>query len=470
MEKKFVVFGSEMDLKAHQLQEHGNTLSKDVRRDARHVDISSFDYRAPYVQERRGGGSQREGHARSNRGRDPNADPIPVSSAQPLSRSELAYQRQMAIQSAQSVTTRTFGGQLTTTPTPTPARTPVDSQVPATITAPTPSNNISRITDQMSQSSISASNIASAPQDQARRLRHSAVIERASNLLQNDTMKIQQFRNSISAYQHNTITAAALIDGFFALFDTSSGSLGSLIREVAELYEDKAKSQALVTAWNDWRAINEDYPSLPGPSGLRGQSVGWAAVTASTPAPLPVAPSKSTSRVLKLKSSTAQSARSNASRQQSWASSPALSAASSSATAFPGLPTVAGPSRQTAAPLRTSASPWLAHATGSHSASHSTPSSARATPPTSRPASRLQNTPGINKSAFPTLPPAAKPTSTIFGYGNGRGVRRDAGGASSNFQWGSNTTEANEAEEEAAEPVNGKKKGNKGKKVLVQWG
>lgn len=35
LEKKFVAFATEMDLKAHQLTEHGNSLSKDVRRDAR---------------------------------------------------------------------------------------------------------------------------------------------------------------------------------------------------------------------------------------------------------------------------------------------------------------------------------------------------------------------------------------------------------------------------------------------------
>jgi E3 ubiquitin-protein ligase ZNF598 len=59
LDKKFIAFPSEIDLKAHQLQEHGSTLSKDVRRDARVVDISSFDYRAPYVQERRGGTERR---------------------------------------------------------------------------------------------------------------------------------------------------------------------------------------------------------------------------------------------------------------------------------------------------------------------------------------------------------------------------------------------------------------------------
>ena len=49
LDKKFIVFPSELDLKAHQLEEHKNTLSKDVRRDARVVNMASLDYRAPYV-------------------------------------------------------------------------------------------------------------------------------------------------------------------------------------------------------------------------------------------------------------------------------------------------------------------------------------------------------------------------------------------------------------------------------------
>ncbi|KAB8302506.1 hypothetical protein EYC80_005899 [Monilinia laxa] len=67
LEQKLIFFATEMDLKAHQLEVHGSTLSKDVRRDARTVDISTFEYRQPYVQERSRGGSQRE--QRDGRGR-----------------------------------------------------------------------------------------------------------------------------------------------------------------------------------------------------------------------------------------------------------------------------------------------------------------------------------------------------------------------------------------------------------------
>lgn len=470
LEKKFIVFPTEIDLKAHQLEEHGNTLSKDVRRDARIVDMASFDYRAPYVQERRSG-SQREGGGRG-RGRDPNTDSITASSAQPLRRDEQAFQRQMAIQSAQSVSTRTFGGQLTSIAAPPGTRDPPSMTVPRT------SSNIDNIASQYGRMDLQPGGAEITPQEQARKLRHAAVIERAATLLQNDQLKLNQFRNAISSFRTNKISAPALIDSFFALFsDTSSNALGSLIRDVADLYEDSVKAESLRTAWNDWRAINEDYPSLPGPSGMRGSALplGWAQVTSSTPSTAP-APSKSTSRVLKLKSSTQQSSRSNASRNASWGS-----ASASSANGFPGLPNPNPNVANTLTSRVAGAAPRPAVG-GSNSWGTSTPSPSSSAP-TSRPASTgpSKTATGVLSSAgpdaFPALPPAKKPTSTIFGYGTGA-VRRDIGGnSSSGFAWGNSaaSSSANIAEArtegEAVGQANEKKKGNKGKKeVLAKWG
>ncbi len=459
LDKKFIVFESEIDLKHHQLEEHSNTLSKDARRDARVVDMSSFDYRAPYVQERRGGGTQREGRGRG-RGRDPNADPIPASSAQPLRRDEQAFQRQMAIQSAQSVSTRTFSSQLTSTAPV--ARAPPGTRDPPSVTVPRPSSHSENVASQLGRMEIQEEDGAEvSPQEQARRLRHSAVIERATTLLQNDQIKLSRFRNAISSFRTNAISARGLIDTFFALFsDTSSNALGSLIREVADLYEDKTKAESLRTAWNDWRAINEDYPSLPAPSGLSGPSLplGWAQITASTPSSAATTAPKSTSRVLKLKSSTAQSSRSSASRNASWGS-----ASASSANGFPGLPN--------------------SSISASASSTRTTAGVVRSMPPTSRPVSHApaRVLAASGSDAFPALPPAAKPTSTIFGYGTGA-VRRDGGGSStpSGFAWGaspggSGTQSEAQSESEqvgaGAGAVGGKKKGNKGKKeVLVKWG
>ncbi|KAG9236261.1 hypothetical protein BJ875DRAFT_372504 [Amylocarpus encephaloides] len=476
-EQKFVVFETEMDYKAHQLEVHGNSLSKDVRRDARVVDMASFEYRAPYVQERSRGGSQRdqrEGRGRG-RGRDPNAEPVPASTAQPLRRDEQAFQRQMAVQSAQSVTTRTFGGQLTAGPTPAQSRAPA-AQEPPTITTPRPSSNVDTVIQGLADAELSSAST----QDQARGLRHRVVIERASAMLQNDASKLNQFRNSISYFKTNAMTATALIDSFFALFsDTSSNSLGTLVREVADLYEDEGKSDSLRTAWNDWRAINEDYPSLPVTSNTSGSiPLGWAQKT--NPGPSSSSSGQSSAakstRVLKLKSSTAQSSRSSVSQTRSWgdSQSPQTSAsapiASQSSNPFPTLPPPSGSASRTGKGTVTTV-PWVP--------SSSTPSSSNPpSAPTSRPVSRGPPRKGPGSDAFPALPPAAKPQSSIFGYGSGM-VRRDGGrGSAPSFRWGgggsaeASGTEQSGAGDEAEEGIGrGKKKGNKGKKqVLLNWG
>lgn len=465
LEKKFVVFGSEMDLKAHQLSEHANSLSKDVRREARLVDLSGFDVRERYQQQRRGGGPSRgregnhEGRNARGRGRDPNAEPLPASSAQPLRRDELALQRQMAIHSSQSVSNRTFGGQLSSTtagPVGPPAQSDLGSAStsnarPASTDAPVPSLTGLSLTD----ANLSA-------EDRARLMRHSAVIERVSNLLHNDKGKIESFRSHISSYRQGKLTASGLVDALFSLFaDISSSALGTLVREVVDLFEDKTQGDRLLKAWNDWRAINEDYPTLPGLGGMRGattSSSGWAAAAAaSSPATHTSGSSqRHTTRVLKLKNSTQQSRRSSAEhvaallpgRQTSRQPAPP-------AAAFPSLPPSGG-----APPRPASGALWGANTARGSTLARATP--ARSTASASR------------EEAFPALPAAPKPTTTIFGYGTGS-VRRDLGGSrNTGFSWGGTATEGIPAPASAEDDEEGGgkgKKGNKGrKKVLVQWG
>ncbi|KAK8175734.1 zinc finger protein [Phyllosticta citrichinensis] len=448
LEKKFVVFESEMDLKAHQLEAHPNGLSKDARRDARRVDMSGFNYRSPH--EDRGG---RQGRGRG-RGRDPNAEPLPQSSAQPLRRDELAYQRQMAIQSAQSVTSRTFGGQLTSTPADAfAARPPARAQEPATVTAPRPvaedafpSLSSLSIRDG-AEPARTASPATETPQEQARRLRHNAVTERASSMLRNDQTKVAGFRNKVSLYKNGSMTAAQLIEGFFALFDTSSAELGKLVKELAEIFEIPGKRDGLLKAWNDWKAINEDYPSLPSASGS-----GSAASAAGAGG----------SRVLKLKSSTAQSSRSAVSQKGSWGS--AGQGSSSKNTPSPNLfpPLSSNGAASSSRTGQGSSSGW-----GAASAA----SSGRPSPMASR-ASSGTNLATKTEDAFPALPAAKKPTANVFtpGY-NGRAVRSINGPAPSVNAWGvggssSEAAGAGAAADEATFPGS-KKKGNRNKKQTL---
>ncbi|EKG14565.1 Zinc finger RING-type protein [Macrophomina phaseolina MS6] len=445
LEKKFVVFESEMDLKAHQLEVHPNGLSKDARRDARRVDMSGFNLRGSQEPERR------QGRGRG-RGRDPNSEPLPASSAQPLRRDEIAYQRQLAIQSAQSVTARTFGGQLTSTPTEAyAARPPPSAQEPRTVTAARPRDDFPTLSSLSVNDTANQARTASpardaplTPQEQARTLRHNAVTERASNMLRNDQTKVAEFRQRVSFYKNGSMTAPQLIEAFFSLFDTTSAELGKLIKELAEIFEIPSKKDALLKAWNDWKAINEDYPSLPGPSGVPASSA--AAVLGA-----------GGSRVLKLKSSTAQSSRSPVGKKAGWNST--------STSLFPPLP-----SSTPASSSRT------ATGTGSANWAASAPSSTKPSPAPSRSVSQVNLT--TNKKppggdAFPALPAAKKPASTVFSPGyNGRAVRNVKGNGPAVNAWGaggagSGSSTPAEAVGDEEPVVGGKKKGNKNKKQTL---
>lgn len=462
-EKKFVVFASEMDLKAHQLSEHGSSLSKDVRRDARLVDMAGFDFRQPYQQERRGGGSGRQVNRDRDgrgRGRDPNAEPIPASTAQPMRRDELAFQRQMAIHSSQSVSNRTFGGQLSTSNTASSSNTPVQTSEQSAQrgnSKASTSDDGPSAAARMEGLSLTGPDLTT--EERARLMRHAAVIERASNLLQNDPNKIGKFRSYISSLRQGELTAAAVVKNFFTLFsESSTTALGTLVREVADLFEDRSKSEQLRKAWNDWRAINEDYPTLPSLSGMHGaaaSSSGWAAA-ASSPSTTAAPSQRHTTRVLKLKSSTQQSQRST-SQAATWTAATGSGRPPPPPTAFPAL------SSSASTPNKSSRSDASTALWGSSSSNQTSSKSS------AKPATREEN--------FPALPSAPRPSTTIFGYGRGA-VRRDFGTArNTGFSWGgggnASTAAAEESSQEHTDGDNakGKKKGKQGKKqVLVQWG
>jgi hypothetical protein len=263
-----------------------------------------------------------------------------------------------------------------------------------------------------------------------------------------------QFRQEVSSYKTGKVTAPQLIGNFFALFaDTSSNALGILIRELADLFEDPTKANDLRRAWQDWRSINDDYPSLPGLGGMRGAttaSSGWATAAAASPvSPVATTSQKHTTRVLRLKKST---------RQNSFSSTGSGSSTWTAAPAIRPPPTLSFPSLPAAAPAASSSSSFRPSWVGSASSSRNAPSRA----------------PALDKKedAFPALPAAPKPQTTIFGYGRGA-VRRDLGGnRDTGFSWGnqSGQSNANASDKEEEEATDGKGKKKQKKKVLVAWG
>lgn len=436
------VFESEMDLKAHQLSSHPNGLTKDGRREARLVNISTFDYRTPYQPQRRGDREQRG----NGRGRDPNSEALPVSSAQPLRRDELAYQRHIAILNAQpQLVPRNHAA--SPAPAPTPRAAQLSTQLP----------NLDTLSLDVSSSSRPDHHLT--PQEQARQVQHTSVVQRASTFLNADPVKLSTFRTQVSSYRSSSITATELIDAFFSLFDVPSAELGKLVRELADIYEDETKRQDLLKAWNDWLSINADYPSLPGPNGaLPGtDSSGGVGGNARSGG----------RRVLRLKSSTAQSSRSAVSRQGSWGNALENGSVSSSSKSHP-FPALGGASTLANGQKK---APWTSL--------QSFPST-KAGPTDSRPSSRPPPTAGAkaNEDMFPALPMGKKPNTLMAGLTKGA-VRWDDGRSGREpaaNPWNSSINASGEAtsilpsEADGAVGLGASKKGKKGKQVLYKFG
>ncbi len=526
LEKKFCVFESELDLKAHQLSEHGNSLSKDVRRDVQVVSMSDFDFRPAYQ-----GGSGRSHQGRPGRGRDPNADaPAPSTLAQNMRRDEIAFQRQLAIHSAQSISNRTFGSHLSHA-APTPAQSAASGSSSATAqngsfsssTATAARSVALASSDRMLFDPMEPRMVADlanlSPQDRARLVRHGAVLERASNLLGSNPAKISEFRSHISSYRSGKWSAVQLIDAFSNLFnETSDTALGSLVREVADLFDDPEKADALRKALNDRRVVQEDYPSLPTLGGMHGATTstsGWAAAAAASPSAsgfpntTSTAQAQSSTRVLRLKHSTRLGGGGSSGVRNSIPSStgpagrivpgatwtspsrPAIlsvipirtQASGPASAAFPALPTVSKKAAPTVGSSTWAAGALLSTSTASSLAARVAGGSngSRGGPSTSTTGSGA-NTPrqAIGEDAFPALPAAPKPPIPgAFSYGQ-RPVRRDFGTKQdTGFSWGGDSNGGG-SKESAGEPgavededdgsAKGKKKGRQGKKVLVQWG
>ncbi|KAF1815930.1 hypothetical protein P152DRAFT_471303 [Eremomyces bilateralis CBS 781.70] len=436
LEKKFVVFESELDIKGHQLEAHPDGLSKDARRDAQRVDISSFaysDFQPPQRGHRQGGGR--------GRGRDPNADALPPSSAQPLRRDEMAYHRQLAIQGAQNEVSRTFGGALTASPGPAFAASAGSSDAPTTVSVRPSAGRIQRPpTEAPAPPAIDSRNPPS-PRTAARSLRHNALIGRVARLLSDPESGLTTFQSLIASFKSGAISGSDLITGIFDLTSSASRSeVGKVINELVDIFEIEPKKQELRSAWNDWKAMHEDYPSLPVMS----------EPGSSRPLPSSTWAGAGSGRVLKLKSSTARSAR----RAGVADTFPTLSAASKKT--------------KNARPTNT---PWV-----------SLPTPSPAAPSTSRP---TRDVPAIIRSpkptggdSFPALPPAAKPVSSVFSPGyRGNAVLRapgNANGASSNA-WGSRGNENNTQAAQGSLDGMGAEgdaggKARKGKKVLMKFG
>jgi len=243
LEQKFVVFESEIDLKAHVMEVHMGKASKAELRDMRRVEVN-FQYGTSGAGNRRG----RRDESEQTGGREVDISTLP--------RDEQAYfriqqaQREMASRQIGNVTIppvrprEQFPPLSPTLPGPSverpgPVRPPVDSFPP--------------LSGARSPIIRPATPVSNFPPEVA--ARHSTVLEKAKKLLNNDTEKLSQFKAQVSAFRRSESTATELIDGLWDTFNAKLDDFAKLITSTADLfdYDAKPKRTELLGAWNDWK-------------------------------------------------------------------------------------------------------------------------------------------------------------------------------------------------------------------------
>ncbi|EPX73722.1 ubiquitin-protein ligase E3 [Schizosaccharomyces octosporus yFS286] len=295
VERKFVVFGTEIDLKAHQLEEHPQRLSARELREARTI-VPEFEYEPP------GSGV---GRTRRNRKQPSNAPTEEATSSLAnlhLSREEIAHMRHEEYVSSQQARNRNFGFALSS-PAPSAAATsrPVSTASPRTAaigkqrvlrreefpslnelsnpqarvsqSSPSPvrtPNAASSRTSSPAISRMSSSqnlNAATAkkgsPMASNVQAQHQQVIDRMMKLTGFDENKVNEFKFAVSSFRGNVMSAREATDRITKLVSKPQEQLSGIINHIADLLENKEKSKELLEGWQEWKIMNSrDQPHI----------------------------------------------------------------------------------------------------------------------------------------------------------------------------------------------------------------
>ena len=212
--RKFVVFGSAIDLKAHQVEEHGAEMSARDKRDARRVE-AQFEF------EEVGGGAGRRG--RRDRGdREREREPPPHAQSgggAPPSRPQQA--------TAGGRRREAFGGNLTVDgPSPQPSR----RQSPS----PEPGDADPRFV---------------------------SLVSRLANLAPNPTTAVPVVRAAIRSYRTSESGARDLISTVWNVLDRNLDGTASVVNALVDLVDEEDKKRDLLAAWNGFKVEVRHFKS-----------------------------------------------------------------------------------------------------------------------------------------------------------------------------------------------------------------
>ncbi|PSR73710.1 hypothetical protein PHLCEN_2v10450 [Hermanssonia centrifuga] len=223
--RKFVVFGSALDLKAHMVEEHGADMSSRDKKDARRIQAEFGFEEVP------GGG--RRGGRRDRGDREREREPPP--SAPPRPNAAGARRREA------------FSGNLTTDNAPV-----TSSRIPSRQQTPSPGL------------------------DPAVAERHTAFLARVSLVASNPNNAIPAVKAAVRSYRTNESGARDLISTIWNISDRNLEGTAGVINSLVELLEDEDKKKDLLQAWNGFKIEQRNqFPELV-PSGTGSE---WAGIT-----------------------------------------------------------------------------------------------------------------------------------------------------------------------------------------------
>ncbi|KAK2459502.1 hypothetical protein APHAL10511_008486 [Amanita phalloides] len=227
--RKFVVFGSVLDLKAHTVEEHGGDMSSRDRKDARRI-VADFTFEDT---------GSRHGHTRrDHHEREREREPPPQSLPPPPILAGPSRQQPTGLSKRREA----FGARLTVDGGPISESSAPSQVVLETNRTPTPSRD---------------------DVDPIIAERHSALIARLHSFTANPTTAVPAVKAAMRGYRSSESSARDLISTIWNILDGNLEHTASIINTFVDLLDEEEKKQDLLDSWNGF-AIEQrrEFPEL----------------------------------------------------------------------------------------------------------------------------------------------------------------------------------------------------------------
>ncbi|KAG2349998.1 hypothetical protein BDR05DRAFT_972889 [Suillus weaverae] len=216
--QKFVVFGSAIDLKAHQVEVHGAEMTSRDKKNTQRVE-AEFEFGDT------GGG--RRGRRDRDRDRDREHEPPPAAQPRAVARRREA-----------------FGGHLTAgSPAPNGAQTP-QSSGPSRRASPSPQRSGEDVDPVVAQ-------------------RHAAFISRLQSVAPNPSTAVLAAKAAVRGFRFNESTARDLISTIWNVLDRNLDDTAGIVNAIVDLFDEEEKKSNLLSSWNGFKIEQrQQFPDL----------------------------------------------------------------------------------------------------------------------------------------------------------------------------------------------------------------